>query len=209
MNSRKEKILVSIIAILCFALIGTIYMNSQKATEISIQETKTEESENIEEKDNNTETEQTTIGVHIAGQVKTPGFVWIKEGTRLGEALFYVGGALADANLEAVNLSKKLMDEEKVYIPKIGETIQWIASTSDASKSDSSISISFGDGKVNINTAEVSELDTLPGIGETYANRIIEYRNNNGAFKNIEDIKNVSGIGEKRYEAIKDLITVK
>ncbi|MPN48493.1 ComE operon protein 1 [bioreactor metagenome] len=122
----------------------------------------------------------------------------------MGEALSYVGGALAGADLDAVNLSKKLMDEEKVYIPKIGETIQGAVSESSSGQAGS-----LNAGKININTAEASELDSLPGIGEAYAKRIIEYRKANGPFKSIEDIKNVTGIGEKRYEAIKDLIMVK
>ncbi|HCJ58245.1 helix-hairpin-helix domain-containing protein [Lutispora sp.] len=203
MNSRKEKLLFSIIIILCFALSGTIYINSQKPSEIFLQDGENEKiGEN--EKENNILQEASEIGVHIAGQVKQPGFIWVKDGTRLGEALSYVGGALAGADLDAVNLSKKLMDEEKVYIPKIGETIQGAVSESSSGQAGS-----LNAGKININTAEASELDSLPGIGEAYAKRIIEYRKANGPFKSIEDIKNVTGIGEKRYEAIKDLIMVK
>ncbi|MCQ1530317.1 helix-hairpin-helix domain-containing protein [Lutispora saccharofermentans] len=203
MNSRKEKLLFSIIIVLCFALSGTIYINSQKPSEILLQDGEHEKTENDGE-ENDIPQEASKIGVHIAGQVKQPGFIWVKEGTRLGEALSYVGGALAEADLDAVNLSKKLMDEEKVYIPKIGETIQGTASESSSSQAGS-----LNDGKININIAGASELDSLPGIGEAYAKRIIEYREANGPFKSIEDIKNVTGIGEKRYEAIKDLIMVK
>ena len=101
-----------------------------------------------------------------------------------------------------------MTDEEKIYIPKIGETIQLISSTSSNNENNIYSSSSVG-GKININIAEVSELDTLPGIGEVYAKRIVEYRKANGPFKKTDDIKNVSGIGEKRYEAIKDLITTK
>lgn len=208
MISRKEKILFSIIVVLCFVLVGTIYINSQKATDIHIGETKGEEAVDNEQIDKNTVEQAPTIGVHIGGQVKTPGFIWIKEGTRLGEALSYVGGALVEADLDAINLSKKLTDEEKIYIPKIGETIQLISSTSSNNENNIYSSSSVG-GKININIAEVSELDTLPGIGEAYAKRIVEYRKANGPFKKTDDIKNVSGIGEKRYEAIKDLITTK
>ncbi|HHY77955.1 MAG TPA: competence protein ComE [Clostridiales bacterium] len=201
MNTRKEKVLICIIIILSFALIGTIYINSNKSTEVIIND-----SNNAEEKEMNDESkiEKTSvIGVHISGAVKTPGFIWIKEGTRLGEALEYVGGTLIDADLDAVNLSKKLKDEEKVYIPRIGEVEKYHSMDNNneiySSKSD----------KININTAGIAELDSLPGIGEAYAKRIIEYREKNGLFKSIEEIKNVSGIGEKRFEAIKDLITVK
>jgi len=206
MNTRKEKILFCIIIILCMALLGTIYNNSHKSSEIIIDDGNKNEETAINDGSNIEET--SVIGVHISGAVKTPGFIWIKEGTRLGEALEYVGGTLVDADLDAVNLSKKLTDEEKVYIPKIGEVEKYysadLSNEINASKNYNSKS-----DKININTAGIAELDTLPGIGEAYAKRIIEYRESNGFFKSIEEIKNVSGIGEKRYEAIKDLITVK
>lgn len=208
MYNKKEKMLICIIIILCFALIGTIYINSHRPTEISLEGNEREEAikDEDEEKGNSQETE--LIGVHISGAVETPGFIWIKEGTRLGEALNYVGGALVDADLDAVNLSKKLSDEEKIYIPRIGENIKQAEPAAGGSQvimRDSS----SNDGKININTAGLAELDSLPGIGEAYAKRIVEYREANGPFKTIEDIKNVAGIGEKRYEAIKDLIKVK
>lgn len=208
MSTRKEKILLCIIIILSFALIGTIYINSHKATEISLEDNEYEEVEKISDLDESTVEESVNIGVHISGAVRTPGFIWIKEGTRLGEALEYVGGALVDADLNAVNLSKKLMDEEKVYIPKIGEKIEQTELTSHNSHTIG-INSNTDNKKININTAGISELDSLPGIGEAYAKRIIEYRESNGPFKSIEEIKNVTGIGEKRYESIKDLIKVK
>lgn len=201
MNTGKEKVLICIIIILSFALIGTIYNNSNKPTEVIINDGNNTEEKAINDESNISE-ETSFIGVHISGAVKTPGFIWIKEGTRLGEALEYVGGTLVDADLDAVNLSKKLKDEEKVYIPRIGEVEKYHSMDNNeiySSKSD----------KININTAGIAELDSLPGIGEAYAKRIIEYRETNGLFKSIEEIKNVSGIGEKRFEAIKDLITVK
>lgn len=208
MNSRKEKLLISIIIILSFALIGTIYINSHKATEITLGNNQYEDVEKDSITDKDTVEEPAIIGVHISGAVKTPGFIWIREGTRLGEALKYVGGALVDADLNAVNLSKKLVDEEKVYIPKIGGKIEQAESTSYNSYT-TALSSKTDSGKININTAGISELDSLPGIGEAYAKRIIEYREANGPFKSIEEVKNVAGIGEKRFESIKDLIKVK
>ncbi|SHI70295.1 DUF655 domain-containing protein [Lutispora thermophila] len=207
MYSKKEKVLICIIIILALALIGNVYINSHKPTEISLESNEYEDAKKDEDEIKRTQQESELIGVHISGAVKNPGFIWIKEGTRLGEALNYVGGALVDADLDAVNLSKKLSDEEKVYIPRIGENIEKAEILSGNGKT--SVNSSFNDGKININTAGIDELDSLPGIGEAYAKRIIEYREANGPFKSIEDIKNVSGIGAKRYEAIKDLIKVK
>jgi len=208
MSIRKEKLLISIIIILSFSLIGTIYINSHKDTEISLVDNEYKEMKKSSEINEDIVEEPANIGVHISGAVKTPGFIWVKEGTRLGEALEYVGGALVDADLNAVNLSKKLMDEEKVYIPKIGEKIEQTEYISNNSHT-TAISGNKDSGKININTASISELDSLPGIGEAYAKRIIEYREANGPFRSIEEIKNVAGIGEKRFESIKDLIKVK
>jgi len=208
MSTRKEKMLICIIIILSFALIGTMYINSHKATEITLDNNQYEDVEEDSNIDEDIVEETAIIGVHISGAVNTPGFIWIKEGTRLGEALEYVGGALVDADLNAVNLSKKLTDEEKVYIPKIGEKIEQAESASYNSYT-TAINSNKDSDKININTAGISELDSLPGIGEAYAKRIIEYREVNGPFKSIEEIKNVAGIGEKRFESIKDLIKVK
>ena len=107
-----------------------------------------------------------------------------------------------DADIDRINLAKKLADEEKIYIPRIGEEIPADIGFSDKSNNNTD------NGKININTCSKAELMLLPGIGDALADRIIEYREKM-PFKTIEDIKNVPGIGEKRFEAIKDLITVK
>ncbi len=140
------------------------------------------------------------IMVHISGQVYNPGIVVLESGSRLIDAVELAGGLKKDADLDKINLAKKLIDEEKIYIPKIGE--EYIEEVFESGDSGNST------GKVNINTCTKEELMTLPGIGEVLADRIINYRKDN-KFKAIEDIMNVSGIGEKRYEAIKDFIIVK
>lgn len=153
----------------------------------------------------NNETDTTeTILVHIDGEVLNPGVVELPEGARVIDVINIAGGLTKYADDKRINLAKRVNDEEKVYVPKIGE---------DSSEADSSIVIqnysnNIDSKKVNINTAGKDELKQLSGIGDVIADRIIEYRQSN-KFSNIDDIKKVSGIGDKKFEAIKDFIKVK
>lgn len=203
--TNREKLLFFIISVLIIALSGTIYINHNKTSQFVLGEgniAETKEIDNIEI-DEQINTEPKMIGIHIGGQVKNPGFIWIEEGKRLYDALNYIGGALPEADLDMVNLSKILSDEEKVYIPQKGEE------TSIDMIQFSETSGSATNKKININTALEAELSTLPGIGPALSKRIIEHRDSMGLFKSVEDIRSVSGIGEKRYDDIKELITVK
>ncbi|MBU5256763.1 helix-hairpin-helix domain-containing protein [Tissierella praeacuta] len=154
---------------------------------------------NLEE-DRVSDNENKIIMVHISGQVYNPGIVELEIGDRVIDAVKLAGGLKKDADIDKINLAKKLEDEEKVHIPKIGEEL-----TSDIIHSNDFKEKSL---KTNINTCAKEELVSLPGIGDVIADRIIEYRKGN-TFKSIEDIKNVSGIGDKKFEGIKELITVK
>lgn len=154
----------------------------------------------LDESDELNSEETYEIMVHISGQVYNPGIVILESGDRLIDAVELAGGLKKEADLDKINLAKKLSDEEKIYIPKIGE--ESVIEVFESGSSDNST------GKININTCTKEELMTLPGIGDVLADRIISYRKEN-KFKAVEDIKNVSGIGEKKYEDIKDLITVK
>jgi competence protein ComEA len=139
--------------------------------------------------------------VHISGQVYYPGLVELKSGSRVKDAVDLAGGLKKEADIDRINLAKKLVDEEKIYVPKKGEEVDIeISSISDNLTSDSN-------SKININTCSKEELMQLSGIGEVTATKIIEYRSTN-QFKTIEDIMNVSGIGAKKFEAIKDFIIV-
>ncbi len=209
--SKREKILVGIIALLVVIVCGTFYMNKVDYGETIV--TSSNEKDVKEEVDVLNE-ENKTVGppdmaVYIIGAVKNPGVYKISTGIRLSELIVLAGGALSDADLNRLNLAKKLTDEDKVYIPKIGEKIEDMQMSStdnlDITTTSNSQSVSS---KININTATASQLDTLPGIGPTYAQNIIDYRNANGKFKSIEGIKEVAGIGAKRFDAIKDMITI-
>ena len=141
-----------------------------------------------------------TIKVYIAGQVRNPGVLEVPFGCRLNEAVEMAGGCLEDADLLRVNLAIRLEDEGMYLIPKLGEEIPAYDNPAIGGKT--------ADSKVNINTADQAQLETLPRIGPVIATNIIEYREKNGPFKKIEDIMNVSRIGEKTFEGLKDLISV-
>ncbi|HHV46939.1 MAG TPA: competence protein [Tissierellia bacterium] len=196
--SKKEQlILTSIVVVILFMSIFNFLRKDKEGTagDITIEDyfselDQTEEAES-EEADE--------IMVHISGQVYNPGVVVLKPGARLIDAVNLAGGLKKEADLDKINLSKKLSDEEKIYIPKIGE--EYI----DVYESEGSNSST---GKIDINTCSKEELMSLPGIGEVLADRIIEYREKS-RFKSIEEIMNVSGIGKGRFEDIKDLIIVR
>ncbi|UQD52817.1 hypothetical protein C0971_12805 [Bacillus methanolicus] len=137
----------------------------------------------------------------IKGAVKTPGVYKAEEGERVIDLIEKAGGLAKDADASKVNFSMRVTDEMVIYIPKIGEEGEGFNGQSTVD--------TFGESTlVNINRADSSELETLPGIGPSKSAAIIEYREKNGPFKTIEDIKNISGIGEKTFEKLKDLITV-
>ncbi|MFO7154312.1 MAG: helix-hairpin-helix domain-containing protein [Caldicoprobacter oshimai] len=142
------------------------------------------------------------IKVYIVGAVRYPGVIEVEEGSRLIDVLELAGGATEEADLEKVNLALRVQDEGMYKIPKIGEELL------EQNPAVSGTTSEQGQQKVNINTADEATLDTLPGIGPSKAKRIIEYREQNGPFKSVEEIKNVSGIGDKTFEQLKDLITV-
>ena len=141
----------------------------------------------------------TDIYVHICGAVINPGVYQVPAGTRVYQALELAGGSSDDAYLSGINLADKLADGQKVYIPSEGENAEGILST-DSGDVQSVM--------ININTASEAELMTLPGIGQSRAKDIINYRVKNGLFESINDIMKVSGIKEAAFEKIKDLIKV-
>jgi competence protein ComEA len=157
------------------------------------------------------------IVVHVIGAVPRPGLYEFIEGARVQDAIDAAGGLLTSANVESINLAALLEDGQQLNIPyKSGsepvetetETEAVELPTSEANSSSNNSDENADVDLVNINTATLEELDSLPGIGPTIAQRIIDYREENGPFNTIEDIMNVSGIGPATFDDIKDLITV-
>lgn len=149
--------------------------------------------------------QEEAIFVDIKGAVNKPGVYQMKMGDRVMDALERAGGLAKDADKAKVNFAVKLADEMMIYIPAKGETLpSGLETTQVASGSDGHDK----NGKININTASEKELEEIPGIGPSKAAAIIEYREKNGRFKNIQDLDKVSGIGEKSIDRMEDQITV-
>lgn len=145
------------------------------------------------------------LAVHVNGAVASPGVYWLPPGSRVAQAIQAAGGALPQADEQALNLAAPLHDGEQVRVPtQAREETAW--PTSEASRS--LLAPSGAPSLININTATQSELESLPGIGPVLAQRIIEYRQAHGPFTRLEDLLNVPGIGPKTFERIKDLITL-
>jgi competence protein ComEA len=137
------------------------------------------------------------IPLFICGEVLRPGVYYVPVHTLIYEVVEKAGGFTKEANTHSVNLAREVVSNERIYIPSIAE------------KNGQEIGFSEeGEPLVNINTASLSVLQTLPGIGETRAKQIVSYRQQKGFFGTKEDLKNVSGIGEKIYESLKELITI-
>ncbi|MDC7719883.1 helix-hairpin-helix domain-containing protein [Priestia megaterium] len=144
------------------------------------------------------------VMVDIKGAVQKPGVYQLPKDARVKDALAQAGGATKEADLRQLNLASKLQDEMAVYIPAAGEEIPPSSPVSSISSSGTSNDQPL----VNINTANTDELQTLNGIGPSKASAIISYREENGLFQTVEDLGQVSGIGEKSLEKIKAQITV-
>ena len=162
------------------------------------------------EDSNSTNTEPqnpvTYVTVHVAGSVAEPGIYSMPEGSRVQDAVDAAGGFSKDAAPDAVNLARVLQEGEQVAIPAKEQVRQGSVSTGAAQASGAATSTATA--IVNINTAGAEELDTLPGVGPATAQAIIEERESGGPFASIEDIQRVSGIGEKKFEKLKDSICV-
>lgn len=140
----------------------------------------------------------TTIYVYMCGEIKKPDVYEVSEGIRLFEVIEIAGGFSENAAKEALNLARKVNDQEQIYVPSIADIEEGYVVTS----------MTMNDGVVSINNADKETLMTLPGIGESKAMAIIDYRNTYGAFKAIEDIMNVSGIKENLFNQIKKHISL-
>jgi len=205
--SANEKRLLVVIGVLVLMVGSLFYQKFQdripqeELTKISL----LDETQDVQEPHASMEEGGGKIYVHISGAVARAGLLELKEGDRLVDAIDAAGGAIEGADLNAVNLSQKLTDESRIHIPLQGEEqvegLGIMSSTSSAMSEDSQ------GNKININHGTKEELMTLPGIGDKTADKIIQYRESQ-SFGAIEDIKEVSGIGEKKFEDIKDKISI-
>ena len=148
------------------------------------------------------------VCVFVCGAVKNEGVYFLSEGSRVIDAVNAAGGYREDADRVYVNQAEYVYDAERVMIPTIEEAQALKATVGEAIQDPGQVSGQSGKSLININTASRSELMQIPGIGESKAERIIAYRENHGRFGSVEEIRNVSGIGDGIYEGLKDYITV-
>jgi len=176
-----------------------------------------------------------SIYVHVAGAVKHPGLYTLPSGTRVAGAVKAAGGATNDADVDAVNLAEKVVDGEKIYVPRKGESVEPSNGGGNSIGDESSMPPTTApeptkgtsrphnaggheasnkltdpsQGKININTASATELERLPGVGRATAARIIDYRKQNGGFKKPTDLMDISGIGDKKMAKLAPFVTVR
>jgi competence protein ComEA len=153
-----------------------------------------------------------TIAVHVAGAVTRPGVVELRAGARVIDAVEAVGGALADGDLDRLNLAAKVTDGERVFVAKVGQADPGaVGDGTGATGGDDPAGGSTGGAtgaKVNLNTATQAQLEELPGIGPTYAQAIIAERQRRGGFTSVNDLRSVHGIGDKRFAELAPLVSV-
>ena len=209
-NKKQKIVLIIIISIITLGVAYYAYIMKTN-DEFNVEE-QSLEIENTTEENNEAKEEKSKIIVHVSGAVKNEGIVELEEKARVADAIEAAGGVTEDAYMRDINLASLLEDGMKVYIPTKEEVMQKEENSDYIIGSNNIIENnnveSKKSGKVNINTATKEELDTLPGVGELTANKIISYREENGKFKSIEEIKEVSGIGDSKFEQIKDLIEI-
>lgn len=151
------------------------------------------------------EPEVTTILVDVKGAVVREGLYELPAGSRVNDAVKAAGGLLETADKTAINLAQKLSDEAVVYVASQGEAVPAVAVGLSGVSSPAAGNAS---GKVNLNTADLDQLQTITGIGAKRAQDIIDYRESSGGFTSVDDLKNVSGIGDKTLEKIREEVTV-
>lgn len=218
LEENKKKILIvgAICVIIVIGVAIYFFMQSEQEEFINFEDLENNV-ENVEKiVQNEIVEEKVKIVVHISGEVVNPGVISLDEGSRLIDAINLSGGLTSKADISKVNLAYILEDAQKIYIPSIDDKDE-IAYISEDSGNTGVVTSGNGGTStkkeeklmVNINTANEEQLQELAGIGDSIAKRIVEYRKENGKFNSIEDIKNVSGIGDAKFNKIKDNICVK
>ncbi|HEM6290536.1 TPA: helix-hairpin-helix domain-containing protein [Streptococcus suis] len=158
-----------------------------------LEDVSTEESEELSQ-----------LVIDVKGAVAKPGLYTLEEGSRVNDAVDAAGGLTSQADPKSINLAQKLSDEAVVYVASKDENVSVVASTT----ASSAMSQEGNESKVNLNTATEADLQTISGIGAKRAADIIAYREANGGFKSVDDLNNVSGIGDKTMESIRPYVTV-
>ena len=196
-DARVRKLApIGVAALLALVAVSAAIMLSASATANEIEIASSDDTANSED----AETPAITLFVHVSGAVAAPGLYELADGSRVADAVQAAGGFADDADSDSCNLARIIEDGEHIVISRQGEASQPSADTAAQSATQS--------GRININTATAAQLESLPGIGEATAAKIVSDREANGPFKTVEDLTRVSGIGAKKLEALADLVCV-
>jgi len=223
-NSKKYGIPI-VILIICVSIFYFSKQSSTPPQDELFSTIQKDKQPNIEEASSKVGSEQkgiakqeviatTSIMVDVKGAVKNPGVYKLDADSRVIDAILLAGGYAKNAQSRQINHAQKLQDEMVIYVPQKGEEVEEVLAvassqtTSSAPSTQGGVTDTAKSDLVNINTADESILTTLNGVGPAKAKAIIAYRTENGSFKAIEDLKSVTGIGEKTFESLKDYITV-
>lgn len=228
-KNNKKVLILAMIGVFVVGIIGFICLKNNKEDVVDVEsfevertgdvEKTNQDSQVIQENQSKTEAEspssQNQIYIHIIGEVNNQGIIILEKGQRIVDAIEKAGGITKKADLSKVNLAYVLSDGQKVRIPSVDdkENVEYVTQNSGNNTlieggNQGASNISLGGGKVNINTATQTELETLTGIGPSLAARIIEYRGQNGKFKKVEELRNVKGIGQSKYDGVKEEVVV-
>ncbi len=185
-------------------LVGAVMLGTGMIVGKNLVETKVVPSEQVVIENSE---EPIYITSYVVGAVNNPDVYELPINSIVKDAIEKAGGPTEDADLVAINFARKVQDGEEIVVPTKQVSLSDSSDSNDSGNSSSTAGAN-SNGKININTASAKELETLPGIGETIANYIVQYRKDYGLFRDIRDIMNVSRIGEGTFENIKDLIVV-
>ncbi|CAH0192658.1 ComE operon protein 1 [Peribacillus simplex] len=163
----------------------------------------------IEQSENQTDTEPVIIKVDVKGAVKSPGIFTAQAGDRVIDLISAAGSFTDKADKDKVNFAQIVEDQMVIYVPEIGEEDKGYLENMQVGSSGDAVSGGTSGGLVNLNTATQEDLETLTGIGPSKANAILEYRETVGKFKEVDELKKVTGIGDKTFERLRDSILVK
>lgn len=202
MKNKYKTIGIGILAIIIIIYLSILYFSGKGEKELVKNNT---ESIYVEEDDEETSKDvvvnnKKKLVVEIKGQVNNPNIYYLDDGSIINDLINEAGGLTNNASINNINRAELLTDHICVFIPSIDEKSnnETISNSTNSLKSD----------KININTATAEELDKLPGVGPAKAEDIISYRESNGKFKNVDELKNVKGIGESSFEKMKEKITI-
>lgn len=207
LGSINAKALAGIAAVLLVvgAAVAFNVVGSGASEPLTVQKAGASETQAAEE----VPSEPASICVHVDGCVANPGIVYVEEGSRVADAVQAAGGMTEDASSAGMNLARVLQDGEQVVVPSVARATQEQAAEGALQAAGAAAQAGANaTGKVNINTASADELQTLSGIGPSKAQKIVDHRLSSGPFESVDGLTEVSGIGEKTLEAIRDQVCV-